>query len=189
MAAEPASVSIPIEEYETTPDLFEHHEYIDGVLIEKPAPTWKHIRLQSWLGVLFWKYYPSLAVGPELHSKVRKTAWRLPDFAVQRREIADSERYAYQPLILAIEILSPDDVLSKVLEKFEDYHKWGVPYGWLFDPERERAWTYHKGEFFEEVTKQPFINAGDIQLSIEEVFSTFKSAPGSPISGQSYSSK
>jgi Uma2 family endonuclease len=42
MATKPISTFVPIEVYEGDPDLFNHYEYVDGALIEKPVPTWKH---------------------------------------------------------------------------------------------------------------------------------------------------
>jgi Uma2 family endonuclease len=173
MASAPVLPQISVEEYERTPKLFERHEYVDGILIEKPLPTWKHSELQLWLGALLLKYYPWLSVGSELHSKLRQNNWRIPDVAVQSQEIARSEKYAFAPLLLAIEIRSPEDKWSDLLKKFEDYHVWGVPYCWLLDPETERAWTYHKDSDFDEVTNKGYIQAGEIQLSIAEIFSRF----------------
>jgi Uma2 family endonuclease len=173
MATERILTFVPIDAYESDPELFNHYEYVDGALIGKPVPTWKHIELQGWIVALLLKYYsPQLSVGPELHSKVRETAWRLPDIAVQKKEIARSEKYGVSPLVLAIEIRSPEDKLHKLIEKFESYHDWGVPYCWMFDPERDKAWTYHKDEDFERVIGDK-IAAGGIELSLAEIFSIF----------------
>jgi Uma2 family endonuclease len=171
MASAPVLPQVSVEEYERTPELFERYEYVDGALIEKPVPTWKHSELQIWLGALLLKYYPWLSTGSEPHSKLRESNWRIPDLAIQKRELARAEKYAFTPLLLAIEIRSPEDKWSEIFEKFEDYHVWGVSYCWLIDPETERAWTYHKDEDFEEVTGKGHIQAGDIQLSLEEIFS------------------
>ncbi len=171
MASAPVLPQVSVEEYERTPELFERHEYVDGVLVEKPVPTYKHSELQIWLGALLLKHYAWLAIASELHSKLRERDWRIPDVAVQKREIARKEKYALTPLLLAIEIRSPEDKWSEIFAKFEDYHVWGVPYCWLFDPETERAWTYHKDEDFEEVTRKDHIQAGEMQLSMEEIFS------------------
>ena len=176
MASAPVVPQVSVEEYERTPELFERHEYVDGVLIEKLVPTWKHSKLQTWLGILFFKYYPQFDVGSELHSKLRERNWRIPDVAVQKPEIGNTERYAFTPLVVAIEIGSPEDKWSDLLKKFEDYHAWGVPYCWLLDPETERAWTYHKDSDFDEVTGKSHIQAGEIQLSIEEIFSRLQVA-------------
>ncbi|MFL6462984.1 MAG: Uma2 family endonuclease [Bryobacteraceae bacterium] len=85
MAIAPVLPQVSGEEYERTPELFERHEYVDGVLIEKPGSTWKHSELQIWLGALLLKYYSWLFIGSELHSKLRESNWRIPDIAVQKR--------------------------------------------------------------------------------------------------------
>ncbi len=175
MATAPVLPQVSVEEYERTPDLFEHHEYVDGQLIEKALPTWKHSQLQLWIGALLMRSTSNLAVGSELHSKLRERNWRIPDLAVQKREITKEESYAFAPLLLAIEIRSPEDRWSEIFGKFEDYHEWGVPFCWLFDPESERAWIYHRGNDPSEVTAQDSIEAGEIRLSIPEIFSVLHS--------------
>lgn len=174
MATAPVVPQVTVEEYERTPALFDRHEYVGGRLIEKILPTWKHSQLQLWIGVLLMKSFTGLAVGSELHSKLRENSWRIPDLAVQRRDVMTGEKYAVTPLLLAIEIRSPEDRWSDLLAKFEDYHEWGVPFCWLFDPENERAWTYHRGSDFNEVTVHPTIEAGEIRLSLPEIFSVLQ---------------
>ena len=176
MATVPLSAQISVEEYEQTPALFERHEFVRGCLIEKPKPTWKHSKLQIWLGAVLLSYTRGLAVGSELHGKVAKTVWRIPDVAVQVDSIAENEKCALAPLLLAIEILSPEDSFTELQNKIREYHSWGVPFCWLFDPENERAWTLHKDAKLDEVTSQEFIRAGETQLSVPEIFSVFHPA-------------
>lgn len=171
MATAPVIPQVSVEDYEMTPVLFERYEYVDGLLTPRSRPTRKHSLLQGWLAFLFYQHYSSLVHGPELHSKISNTGWRIPDYAVWHRQAADDQQYAYAPLLLTIEIRSPDDRWSEMLRKFEDYHEWGVPFCWLFDPEHERAWTYHRGEDFNEVTAKESILAGEIELALAEVFS------------------
>ncbi len=174
MATAPVIPQVSVEEYERTPSLFKRHEYVHGQLLEKPSPTIKHSVLQGWLSVLFYKHFSSLLHGPELHSKVRESTWRIPDFAVQRRGIVGNEKFAYAPLLLAVEIRSPEDRWSESFGKCEDYHEWGVPFCWVLDPESERAWIYHRGKDLFEVTAHDNIEAGDIRLALSEIFSVLQ---------------
>ena len=176
MATLPVSSQVTVQEYERTRALFDRHEFADGRLSEKPLPSRKHSSLQGWLSILFWKNYPSLQVGPELHCKLRPTLWRIPDFAVQTREVGEGEVYAFAPLLLAIEILSPEDRLSDVGLKLREYRDWGVPYCWALDPENERAWTSGDGGNLQEVTDEKTIKAGDVEFALAEVFSVFHQA-------------
>jgi Uma2 family endonuclease len=45
------------------------------------------------------------------------------------------------PPLVAIEILSLDDRLTKVQEKLEEYHVRGLPHVWLVDPRSHRLYT------------------------------------------------
>ena len=174
MATAPVLPQVSVEEYEQTPALFERHEYVDGRLLEKALPSWKHSQLQLWIGALLMRGDEGLAVGTELHSKLREQNWRIPDLAVQTRETSAREQYAFAPLLLAIEIRSPEDRWGEILTKFDDFHDWGVPFCWLFDPEAERAWTYHLGSDLYDVTTQESIAAGEIRLSVMEIFSVLE---------------
>jgi Uma2 family endonuclease len=47
--------------------------------------------------------------------------------------------------LIAIEILSPDDRLTEVREKLEEYRRWGVPHVWLVDPHSRRLYVCTTG--------------------------------------------
>ena len=176
MATLPVSSQLTVEEYERTPALFDRHEFANGQVLEKPLPTRKHSLLQGWLSVLFWRDYPGLEAGPKMHCKLRPSLWRIPDFAVQTRAAAGDDRYAVTPLLLAIEILSPEDKLGELQVKLRGYRDWGVPYFWVFDPENERAWMSTDSTDLEEVTGRNSITAGNIELALDEIFSVLHRA-------------
>jgi Uma2 family endonuclease len=48
--------------------------------------------------------------------------------------------------LLCLEIVSPPkQTVEGMLKKCELYHKQGVSYCWVIEPESRAAWTYHKG--------------------------------------------
>jgi Uma2 family endonuclease len=67
----------------------------------------------------------------------------IPDVAVFHpdapREVPDS------PPLIVMEILSPDDRLTAVREKLEEFRAWGVPHVWLVDPYSKRMYTCDDG--------------------------------------------
>ncbi len=71
--------------------------------------------------------------------KVRAGRYTIPDFAVFYPD--DPSPVPETPPLVAIEILSPDDRLSEVREKLEEYRTWGVPHVWLVDPRSHRFYT------------------------------------------------
>ena len=165
---------MPVEEYLRHFDE-KHCEYLDGVLIQKPIPTWMHAALQAWIAALVMRRYPHYLAGGEVHARLRHTEFRLPDVAVQRREVTRQEDYAEQPPVLCVEILSPEDRLGAVFSKCERYHDWGVPMCWVVDPMKRRAWSYERGG--EPVSVSESFTAADIRLTLAEVFSVLDVQP------------
>lgn len=169
-----STAHVPVEEYlKNVGDT--RCEYVDGLLIEKPMPTWMHAALQAWISVLIMRYYPQYLAGGEVHLRLSETEFRLPDVAAQLRDIAQKESYAEQPPVLCIEILSPDDRIGATFAKCERYHDWGVPICWIIDPMKRRAWSYERGG--EPLVKDSELQASDIKLSLAELFSILDQTP------------
>ena len=47
-------------------------EFEDGVVTQKPLPTWRHGRMQSWLAYLIDMRAPHLAAGTEITVRIRE---------------------------------------------------------------------------------------------------------------------
>jgi Uma2 family endonuclease len=54
-----------------------------------------------------------------------------------------------EPPFICIEILSPDDRLSRMNERVADYLQFGVPYVWIADPQTRKAWRCTPGAMVE----------------------------------------
>jgi Uma2 family endonuclease len=140
-------------------------EYIDGVLRQKSMPITDHGMLQFRLGLLLSRL--GYEAYPEVHVRITDTKWLVPDVTVDRR----IERpYPTAPVPLLIEILSPDDGIGAALAKCEEYHAWGTPFCWVIDPEKQAAWEYHKGGEPQRIELQGTLHAGDIAVSLAELF-------------------
>ena len=68
----------------------------------------------------------------------------IPDVCVYWPE-RPASRFPDVPPLVAIEILSPDDRLTAVREKLEEYRAWGVKHVWLVDPHSRRMYTCDAG--------------------------------------------
>ena len=133
---------IPVKEYLATsyrPD----REYIDGAVLERNLGEHGHSRLQINLGSFLrarekqW----GIHVVTEQRVQVRPTRFRVPDVCVTRSDAPIEEIFTHPPA-LAIEILSPDDRMSEMLERIHDYLSFGVPCVWLLDPRTRGAFVY-----------------------------------------------
>jgi Uma2 family endonuclease len=133
---------VPLAEYLSTsydPDV----EYVDGLLVERNVGDWLHSLVQRNLIVAFSRKYPHLYAVPELRSKVTATRYRLPDVCVLLS--APATKYLLDAAYIAIEILSEDDSMSKMMEKLAEYDAAGIAHIWLVDPRLERMSVYLSG--------------------------------------------
>jgi Uma2 family endonuclease len=65
--------------------------------------------------------------------QVKEYRFRVPDVCVIFAE-APKESILTHPPLLCIEILSPEDRMSEILERVKDYLAFGVRYVWVLDP-------------------------------------------------------
>ena len=160
------STLISVEDYlahETKPA----SEYEDGVLRQKPMPTWDHGVLQRRIGHLLNN--ADMVSASEVTVQIREGKFLVPDVIVQRRD-AIQRPYPVLPVPLCVEILSPTDRISEALAKCEDYHTWGVAITWIVDPEERRAWLYRNGHRPEEVPANGSLVAEGVAIPLAEVF-------------------
>src|SRR5438552_527330 len=105
-----------------------------------------HGRMQAKLLVRFGELGAShrLFGCSETRMRVAPDLCRIPDvavFAVTEPE----ERVPSRPPLVAIEIVSPDDRYSEMLEKLAEYQQWGVAHIWIVDPRRRTLAAYEDG--------------------------------------------
>jgi Uma2 family endonuclease len=165
----PPAAAVSVEEYLAT-SYKPACDYLDGVLRQKPLPTRKHGVLQARFMQLINVGFPNFEAASEVTVRLRPGKYFVPDVIVQQfGRIQDP--YPTEPVHLCIEILSPDDRMSEVLGKSEEYHAWGVPTVWIADPENERAWEYRAGERLKEIPRDGSLTADGIAIPVSEAFS------------------
>ena len=96
------------------------------------------------------------------------TRYRVPDVCVYEKMLSDS--VLNQPPLLCIEILSPEDRLSRILTVADDYLSLGVPTVWVLDPLRKKALVASKGNPFTEVFGQIETVDRRVILTLAEIF-------------------
>jgi Uma2 family endonuclease len=147
-------------------------EYVDGELIPKPMGTKKHSQVQVNLTTLIRIGYGEI-LNPlsELTTRLRETQFYVPDVSVEdlARPIEGPYPGPNDPVLLCVEIMSPPDRIGKLFGKCEEYHKWGVPYCWVIDPERKIAWEYFPNDL-EPRKVEESLTAGAIRLGLGDVF-------------------
>src|SRR5271154_4785362 len=100
-------------------------EYLDGVLYPKGLPTTPRARAQFMLMMLLDSQ--GVEALAEMHVRLSSTKYLIPDVIASPVIQAP---YPTEPVLLCIEILSPEDRVGAMLAKCEAYHAWGVPFCW-----------------------------------------------------------
>jgi Uma2 family endonuclease len=142
----PTDTLVSLDEYLSTvydPDC----EYVDGELIERNMGEFDHSALQ---GIIFAMLYAQglSAQGMdsgfyaylELRVQVAATRYLVPDITVTTKK--GKGKILREPPVLCIEILSPEDRVSRMEGKIDDFLSFGVKHVWLIDPRRKNAWSY-----------------------------------------------
>jgi Uma2 family endonuclease len=129
---------IPVEVYLTSvyrPDC----DYVDGEVLERNLGGRKHSQIQMALGAYFFARRKDLQIEvyPEQRVQVKPNRYRIPDLCVVLG--STKEEIFMQPPFLCIEILFPEDRMSRVWERLHDYFEMGVPNVWVIDPETRMA--------------------------------------------------
>ena len=137
-------------------------ELHDGELVEKGMPDLFHSEVQSNLSAFFRnrKATHRTFSYSELRLKVRPDRIMIPDVAVFWPEKPVEAFPSLCPFI-AIEILSPDDRMTEVRNKLQEYLDWGVHHVWLIDPHMKRL--YHCKDGLHEV---PSYHIPEIDLAV-----------------------
>ncbi len=159
---------ITVEEYLTTvyrPDC----DYVDGHVEERNLGEKSHSRLQWRLGKMIDQQLPAgMEVLPEVRVQVGPKRFRVPDICV----VATSdEPIVTRPPLLCVEVLSPEDRMSRVQAWIRDYFAMGVPCAWVLDPETQQAYTATPAEGLREVKSGKLSLANPaLEVSLTELF-------------------
>ncbi|MDZ8080003.1 MAG: Uma2 family endonuclease [Nostoc sp. SerVER01] len=172
---------LTLDDFLQLPETEPASDFINGEIIQKPMPQGEHSLLQATLCETINRIARSQKIAyalPELRctfggasiiSDVSVFRWdRIPKTSsgkiVNRFEIHPD---------WAIEILSPDQRLKKVLSKLLHCSRNGTEIGWLINPEDESVLGVFPGqrvELYEGADKLPILEGIELELTVEQVF-------------------
>jgi len=135
------SPPVTVEEYLST--VYEPEcDYVDGRIEERNVGEYDHSLLQTLLAHIFMTNRNQWGVQPltELRTQIGLTRFRCPDVLVLKSD-APREQILTHPPLIAIEILSPEDRLSRFRVKIDDYVAFGIENIWIIDPATRSAMT------------------------------------------------
>lgn len=158
---------ISVEEYLNTsyrPDC----DYVDGEVVERNLGEFEHASTQREIILFLAAHYPLLRkrIVPEQRVQVKPTRFRIPDVCILA-ENAPFEKIIRSPPALCIEILSPEDTMSRTLARVRDYLDMGVPTCWVIDPAGREGWVATPGLLTE--ATDGILRASGIEMPVVEV--------------------
>jgi len=109
-------------------------DYVDGEIVERNVGENPHSRTQLRLIRAFLEMAKTqgLHPRPEIRLRLAPRRFRVADLAVFQED--PTENVPSSPPLIVVEIVSRDDRYTEIVEKLEDYRKWGVTHIWLVDP-------------------------------------------------------
>jgi Uma2 family endonuclease len=162
-----ARTLIPVEEYLASsyePDC----DYVDGHIEERNVGERTHSRLQGRL-IVFLGQISGIEILPEMRVQVKPNRFRVPDICVVTE--SSDEEVLTRPPFLCIEILSPEDRMSRMEQRIQDYLEMGVPYVWLVDPHTRQAYCATPADGLREVKTGVLTTANPlIEVPLNELF-------------------
>lgn len=126
------------------------YELIDGVAVERMSAQIDHERLFAWLLTLFTMYTEQNRLGIVLGSRaavrISDFRGRLPDLLFVRSERMHivQQKAIYGAPDLVLEIISPGERRSDIIQREADYRTVGVQEIWLIDRPRGRVRVVRK---------------------------------------------
>ncbi|MBB5064711.1 Uma2 family endonuclease [Granulicella mallensis] len=107
---------------------------------------------------------------PEDRIQVSDTRYRVADICVVKRS-TPLETIIRTPPLLCIEILSPEDRMSRTQEKVDDYIQMGVQAVWVIDPRRRRAYVADRSVTLQPAEDVLTLEGTEIRVPVAEIFS------------------
>ena len=140
-----AHTAISLDDYLHTGFPNPDPEFREGKVVERTEPDYLHGKVQALLVVFFALLRSRVCVFPSVETRLKMGSSKvlIPDITVFFPE--EPAQQPQKPPLIAIEILSPEDRLSAVREKLEEYRAWGVPHVWLVDPHSRRLYSCDSG--------------------------------------------
>ena len=102
----------------------------------------------------------------EQRVQVNARRFRIPDVCILAAGAGCQKIITTAPE-LCIEVLSPEDTLTRTMERVGDYFAMGVPTCWIIDPVRREAWIATSGHLAE--VTDGVLRAGDVAMPLAEV--------------------
>jgi Uma2 family endonuclease len=178
---------IPLAEFLSLPETKPAYEYVDGNILEKPMPKGRHSIIQAELSATLNGTLRRSGIAtafPELRCTFGERSI-VPDIAVfEDSRIPRTENGEVSDIFIAapdwvIEILSPEQGITRVLKNITHCLAHGTQIGWMVAPDDRSVIIYQSGQGLRIIDEKnavlpvpPFALA--VQLTLDKLFDWLK---------------
>jgi Uma2 family endonuclease len=122
-------------------------EFVAGVLEGRSVGEYDHSTWQMILAAYFLAREKELWIlsRPELRMQTGPDNFRIPDVALLSRN-APREQIITHPPLAVFEILSPEDTMTRMLDKLAEYEQMGIGAIWVIEPKKRLYFRYRDGQ-------------------------------------------
>ena len=144
-------------------------DYVDGEVQERNLGEFDHGKMQIALGIWFGTHQKEWNIHTisEMRIRVAPTRVRIADICLIARS-EPVEQVATRPPLAVIEILSPEDRISRYEERIDDYRNMGIRHIWIIDPKTSRGFNCSTGSWIE--TQSFAIENSPIRVDLATIF-------------------
>lgn len=163
------TTKLTLDQFLSLPETEPASEFADGEVTQKPMPTFEHGIIQRLLSFVLTLYLRARPVG-EAGSEVRcifgpagQERTYVPDFIfVTAGRFQRGPRPFRGAPDLAVEVLSPDDRMTRVMAKLRFYLRHGVRLVWLIDPHGRTVTVMTTPNDAHTLTEDETLDGGDV---------------------------
>jgi Uma2 family endonuclease len=136
------TTQVSVDEYLRTsydPDC----EYVDGEVLDRNVGELDHALVQKavLLHIAALEKKLGVFIIQEQRLQVSATHYRIPDLMILVGS-KPKQQIITDPPLVCVEVVSPEDRMSRMHEKIADYLTFGVRYVWVLDPKTKQAYSY-----------------------------------------------
>lgn len=141
--------TVTVDEYLKTtyhPDC----DYVDGTLEERNLGEPEHAVVQGALVEWFRAHAKAwdIWVLPEIRLQITPSRFRVADVGLSPRRHPINQ-LKQQPPLAVIEIVSPEDRISRYSKRIDDYRSMGIGHIWVINPQTRRGYDCSTGSWTE----------------------------------------
>jgi len=184
-----AKTLLTLEEFLALEDQKPALEYMCGEALPKPMPDRPHSRLQVFLVTALVHFLATTPLG-EAFTELRcifgppgRRRVFVPDVCfVETGRITESSRFQNSAPDLAVEILSPEQNMARLIDKFQFYLLHGVRMVWVVDPVQRTVASLEPGHEVFAPTEGDTLSGGSVlpglEVPVSELFAKLGGAKG-----------